>query len=344
VRHSGSRRRLLSLTLAAAAVAGLSAPLQAADYEGGVHAVSARAGATTVTLRYRHFKPQLTDGAIFQTDEMSLTVARSGGPSKRYDARALELVEPTVFPNPGEPSCGAGAPLTIVRHYAVLEGIQVGKGCRNYAQVVDLERPGGEVLHSFMIDHIAAHPDVPHPPTFTPQRFVRVTSVERFAIPADRIHPGGVWPWIIAVVHGFDRLCVPAVLVIERPSVAEFPRAGHEIAIGRLEPDAFGQHGTVVRLSAVDERAYANAQPPLSPALLRSLRYNAWFSVSRRYAQDGRFADAADAFANALQYLDDADLRVAETRTLAHYRAIVAKLRAGTMTPAQARREWFYPS
>jgi hypothetical protein len=328
------------VAFAATAVVAASASLSAADYEGGAHVVVARDGRTSVTLRYRHYAPHVTDGAVFETDQTSLTIARGGHELERYDARSLRLIDPTLFPNPGEPSCGAGAPLTIIGHYVVLEGVVAAGGCMSYARVIDLSRLSGGVLASYPVDHPDAHPDVPHPPAFHPARSVHLTSVDRLVIPEDRLHPAGPWPWTLAVVHGVDRSGVAVTLVIERPSAAELPGVGEEIVIGQLEPDPFARNGTVLRLGAAHEAAYARTQPPLSPVILRRRRYNAWFTTAEHDAEAGRFAAAADAFANALDLLDDPQLHAAEARTLTGYRTIISELRAGTITQAEARRRW----
>jgi hypothetical protein len=326
------------VSVAGAAV--LAAPLHAAKYRGAVHAVTAHGAGATVTLRYRHYRPYGRNMMLYRTDDVSLTIARSGSAPERYDARSLRLMDPTLFNDPGRMSCGAGAPLTVLRHYAVVEGVVNSKGCMRYARVIDLARPRGGVLPSYPIDHAAGHPDVPQAPAFTPVRVVRLTAVDRFTIPEDTRNRIGPSPWTLAVVRGTDRVGGPVEIVLEEPG-DDLPRVGEEVAIGRLEPDAFGVNGIVFRLSPEHERAYASTQTPEPDSLIRAHRYNAWFITAERYADRGRFADAADAFAKALDLMDDPQLHAAEARSLARYRAIVADLRTGKITQAEARRRWF---
>lgn len=294
----------------------------------------------TYTMLPTPFKGEGSPGPIIGSG--LLRVASRGG-SFAVPLRSLDIDKRhwSIFPTTPGQGCGAGAPLTIYpaqdgRDYVVVESIQVGKGCRAAAHLVDVTTH--HLLREYAVDHASVHADDVPPSTFAATKRVTVTCINRFAIPFGAPSVG----WNLTVIQGTG-----TEFFVEDLPASETPRIGETLTLGILRDQTFTAHlfvgGRIFRLSAKHELAWAARQTPVPKSMRRARLYNMYFMYSDRLARAGRFARALWAYRRALQYLDDTNLRKGEAAEIPRLAAIVRAVRDNRMTVAKAKDAWFKP-
>jgi hypothetical protein len=264
------------------------------------------------------------------------------GRRRTYDlALLLPLRESYVsFPSGGL-GCGVTRPLGRYLQYAIVETDQGGKGCYSTATFIDMD--SGRVAERVDIDRRWARRYDVEEVTFDSSA-ITVERVETVPIAATTSRT-------FIIVAGHDNHG-PRLFSFEAnanvPRAISMPSLGSTVRVGTFS-GAYkylvydGPAGKEVRFDPPDDHRYEALQTPAPPDLAARAMRNQWFEISTHLAQDGRLADAVDAFARVVALDSDSDaVSLGDKAFLEHCQALVAQVRAGHVSAATARAEWPY--
>jgi hypothetical protein len=229
--------------------------------------------------------------------------------------------------------------------------------CAPLVALIDLDR--GTVLERVVLDHPSAHRNDARPQSLVGES-LRVEGAQIVNVTGSIFQPSGStraapW-WVVAVravdVQGRERdlaYCAADYCDAggERPPSETIPRIGSRIVVGSLqggvpfiESTMLGER--VVRLSRSDEMRFEARETPMPADFARTARRNSWFIVVDREADAEQF-DSAIAALQQMVAIDetgpplDPSITAMDRAELANCRAVVVRVRAGTLSKADAK-------
>lgn len=284
----------------------------------------------------------------------SLTV-RAFGTRRRYDLSTILPIATDRVELSEEKGCGTATALSRRGRYLVVEATLAQKGCAALAAFIDLR--DGRVAKEAIFDSAWAHRfDVrPYRASGVPVRIVRV---ERVVTDASRSNSDGTSstvPWSFSVVHATDARGATLAFAVDPSMQSDVDQrafvftAGDAALVGSSDT---GDRSVLVTLYADEpivrpgraaEARLETRQTPTPDDLQARFRRTHWFDEAAERARRGDIVGAVDAFATMTSFHGgDEEIDTHDAAMLAACRALVRRVRAGTVTARVAGAAFSY--